>query len=45
MEGWENMSFINEVKENLTENIIPFWEKLRDNEHGGYYGLLDFDLN
>ncbi len=45
MEGWENMSFINEVKENLIENIIPFWEKLRDNEHGGYYGLLDFDLN
>lgn len=45
MEGWESMSFINEVKENLTENIIPFWEKLRDNEHGGYYGLLDFDLN
>lgn len=45
MEGWESMSFIKEVKENLTENIIPFWELLRDNEHGGYYGLLDFDLN
>lgn len=39
------MSFINEVKENLTQNIIPFWEKLRDDENGGYYGFLDFDLN
>lgn len=39
------MSFINEVKENLTQGIIPFWKNLRDNEKGGYYGLFDFDLN
>ncbi|MFV0344365.1 MAG: AGE family epimerase/isomerase [Anaerocolumna sp.] len=39
------MSFMNEVKENLTKNIIPFWKKLRDDKYGGYYGYLDFDLN
>lgn len=33
-----------EVKNHLEEKIIPFWKSLRDNEYGGYYGLLDFDL-
>lgn len=33
-----------EVKEHLQSIIIPFWSSLRDEEHGGYYGLLDFDL-
>lgn len=28
----------------LTDRIIPFWKKLRDDEHGGYYGYMDFDL-
>ncbi len=37
--------FINEVKYNLTNQIIPFWKNLRDDEYGGYYGFLDFDLN
>ncbi len=36
--------FIEEVKDNLAGNIIPFWKSLRDNEYGGYYGLYDFDL-
>ncbi len=39
------MSMINEVKSELTGHIIPFWKKLRDDEFGGYYGLLDYDLN
>ena len=38
------MLMIDEVKKELTGHIIPFWKKLRDNEYGGYYGLLDFDL-
>lgn len=38
------MSMIEEVKSELTGHIIPFWKKLRDNEYGGYYGLLDFNL-
>lgn len=39
------MSVREEVKEELTNRIIPFWKKLRDNENGGYYGYMDFDLN
>ena len=27
------------------QRIIPFWMNLRDDEHGGYYGYMDFDLN
>lgn len=33
-----------EVKEHLCTRIIPFWEKLRDDEYGGYYGYLDYAL-
>ena len=29
---------INEVKKELEEHIIPFWNKLRDDENGGFYG-------
>ncbi len=34
-----------EIKNHLTNDIIPFWKKLRDEQHGGYYGEMDFDLN
>ncbi|MCQ2497112.1 MAG: AGE family epimerase/isomerase [Lachnospiraceae bacterium] len=34
----------NSFYRHLTEKIIPFWEKLRDDEFGGYYGYLDYDL-
>ena len=33
-----------EVKEELLYDIIPFWRKLRDDEFGGYYGWLSYDL-
>ncbi|MVB12020.1 Cellobiose 2-epimerase [Caprobacter fermentans] len=33
-----------EVRQMLTETIIPFWKKLRDDENGGYYGWVDYDL-
>ena len=33
------------AKEMLTQKLLPFWRGLRDEEHGGYYGYLDFDLN
>lgn len=29
----------------LMERIAPFWMKLKDEENGGFYGLVDFDLN
>lgn len=34
----------NEVREELVNHIIPFWKGLKDEEHGGYYGYMDFDL-
>lgn len=36
---------IEEVREHLINDIIPFWKGLRDDEFGGYYGYMDYDLN
>ena len=33
-----------EMYSHLTHGIIPFWKGLRDDEYGGYYGLLSYDL-
>lgn len=33
-----------EIKRELTDGIIPFWKKLRDDKHGGYYGGVDYEL-
>ncbi|MBD5487352.1 MAG: N-acylglucosamine 2-epimerase [Lachnospiraceae bacterium] len=35
---------VEEIRSHLTDCIIPFWKKLRDNENGGYYGYMDYDL-
>lgn len=35
---------VKECKKELTERIIPFWNKLRDDENGGFYGFVDNDL-
>lgn len=35
---------VEEVKDHLRNTIIPFWKNLRDDEYGGYYGWLDYDL-
>lgn len=43
MEGEIGM-MVNEVREHLEKVIIPFWKNLRDDENGGYYGFMDFDL-
>lgn len=34
-----------EIKKHLTECIIPFWKRLRDDANGGYYGYMDHDLH
>jgi len=34
---------ISEIRDHLTNGIIPFWKNLRDDEFGGYYGFMDFD--
>lgn len=36
--------FVQEVKEHLTEKLIPFWKGMRDDEYGGYYGFMGYDL-
>lgn len=33
-----------EIRKHLTETLIPFWKSVRDDEYGGYYGWLDYDL-
>ena len=40
----QNPYFITIQKE-LIDAIIPFWEALRDDEYGGFYGYMDYDLN
>lgn len=35
---------VEEIRSHLTEKIIPFWKSLRDDEYGGYYGWMDYDL-
>jgi mannobiose 2-epimerase len=39
------MSILSEkAKSHLEKVILPFWENLKDDEFGGYYGYVDFDL-
>lgn len=33
-----------EVKEHLKTDIIPFWQGMKDEEYGGFYGYLGYDL-
>lgn len=35
---------ISEVKKELTDHIIPFWNGLKDEENGGFYGYMGYDL-
>ena len=38
------VELVSEIKNHLECDVIPFWKSLRDNENGGYYGWLDYDL-
>lgn len=40
----ETETFVNEIRMHLTGKLAPFWEGLKDEEYGGYYGYMDFDL-
>ena len=33
-----------EIRTELTEHIIPFWLSMKDEENGGFYGFLSYDL-
>ena len=35
---------VTQVRQELTDRIIPFWRGLRDDVNGGYIGQVDFDL-
>lgn len=39
------MELREEVKQELVHHLIPFWEKMRDEKYGGYYGYVDFGLH
>lgn len=32
------------AKKQLCETILPFWSKLKDEEFGGFYGFMNYDL-
>lgn len=34
-----------EIENHLIYDIAPFWKKLRDDDFGGYFGWVDYDLN
>ncbi|MBR0099278.1 MAG: N-acylglucosamine 2-epimerase, partial [Treponema sp.] len=34
-----------ETRSELENHIIPFWKGMKDEERGGFYGLLDYNLN
>ncbi len=36
---------LNEIKNELINHIIPFWDNLEDKENGGFYGFMDNSLN
>ena len=37
-------TFVKKIEEELTQKLIPFWENLRDEEYGGFYGYMGYDL-
>ena len=36
--------FVSEIRNHLTDTIIPFLERLEDREYGGFYGYMGYDL-
>lgn len=36
--------FAEEVREHLIKDMIPFWKQLKDEEYGGFYGYMGYDL-
>ena len=33
-----------EIREHLEKELLPFWKRLKDEEFGGFYGEMDYDL-
>lgn len=36
--------FLDEIKNELENHIVPYWSALKDEEFGGFYGFRGFDL-
>lgn len=36
--------FVKEIRKHLEKELIPFWEGLKDEEYGGFYGYMGYDL-
>jgi cellobiose epimerase len=36
---------VEEIRNHLIHDIIPFWKNLKDESYGGFYGEMDYDLN
>lgn len=34
----------NEMREHVTQVLLPFWKNLKDGEFGGFYGYMGYDL-
>ena len=43
-EGWNMEEFVKEIRQHLEEQLIPFWEGLKDRKNGGYYGYMVYGL-
>ena len=41
---FDKISFEKELKEHFERKILPFWMGLKDDEFGGFYGMLDINL-
>ena len=45
MEAFKVKKLKKEVVKELNQHILPFWMKLKDEENGGFYGVVDYELN
>lgn len=41
-EKWDTICEGN--RRGIIQKLIPFWENLRDEEYGGFYGYMGYDL-
>lgn len=37
-------TMVKEIRRHLENELIPFWERLKDEKYGGYYGYMDYNL-
>lgn len=44
MKMGDERGVVEEMKEQLLHTILPFWKQLKDETYGGFYGLVDYEL-